>query len=261
MANSPMSPAALLEFTEQARAPRCATAYRYKGGSPMVNWLKWPKRKEEKTLEVAVAKDRPIVHFTDTALDKMLEVLESNGGPGQTSVRITAEEGPSGAVNYGTVLVDARSLPHVNRCTVDFLNDPLRPGFKVDPPQTEFDQAVQAHAAVVASSRPQLDLSHPVIRMVQSVIDQQVNPAIASHGGRATLIDVRDDVAYVELGGGCQGCAMASVTLKQGVERMIKQAVPQIREVIDTTDHAAGSNPYFESEKGGASQFHQSAKG
>jgi Fe/S biogenesis protein NfuA len=248
----------------------------------MVNWLKWPKRKEEQRLEVAVAKDRPIVHFTDTALDKMLEVLESNGGPSQTSVRITAEEGPSGGVNYGmalkdsiepeaddtvieskgiTVLVDARSLPHVNRCTVDFLNDPLRPGFKVDPPQTEFDQAVQAHAAVVASSRPQLDLSHPVIRMVQSVIDQQVNPAIASHGGRARLIDVRDDVAYVELGGGCQGCAMASVTLKQGVEQMIKQAVPQIREVIDTTDHAAGSNPYFESEKGGASPFHQSAKG
>jgi Fe/S biogenesis protein NfuA len=93
------------------------------------------------------------------------------------------------------------------------------------------------------------------------VIDEQVNPGIASHGGRATLIDVKDMVVYVELGGGCQGCAMASVTLKQGVERMIKHAVPEIREVIDTTDHAGGTNPYFESAKGGASPFHEAAKG
>jgi Fe/S biogenesis protein NfuA len=163
--------------------------------------------------------------------------------------------------NGVTVLVGPRSLPHVHRCTVDFVNDPLQPGFKVEPPSPEYDPAAHAHAAVVAMSRPQLDLSNPVIRTVQSVLDEQVNPGIASHGGRATLIDVKDKVVYVELGGGCQGCAMASVTLKQGVERMIKHAVPQIREVIDTTDHAGGTNPYFESAKGGASPFHGAAKG
>jgi len=244
----------------------------------MIDWLKWPKRKE--TAGQEVASDRAIVQFTDAALGKMLEVLENKGGRSQLSVRITAEQGPSGSVNYGmaveessaagdtvietngvTVLVDPRSLHHVNRCTVDFLNDPLQPGFKIEPPAPEYDAAAHAHAAVVATSRPQLDLSNPVIRTVQSVIDEQVNPGIASHGGRATLIDVKDQVVYVELGGGCQGCAMASVTLKQGVERMIKQAVPQIREVIDSTDHAGGTNPYFESAKGGASPFHEAAKG
>src|SRR6266545_4925765 len=225
----------------------------------MINWLKWPKRRE--TAGDEVASDRAIVHFTDAALGKMLEVLANKGGRSQLSVRVTAEEGPSGSVNYGTALEDPRSLPHVNRCTVDFLNSPLQPGFKVEPPPPEYDAAAHTHAAAVATSRPQLDLSNPVIRTVQSVIDEQVNPGIASHGGRATLIDVKDKVVYVELGGGCQGCAMASVTLKQGVERMIKQAVPQIREVIDTTDHAGGTNPYFESAKGGASPFHEAAKG
>jgi Fe/S biogenesis protein NfuA len=244
----------------------------------MLDWLKWPKGKE--TAGQKVASDRAIVHFTDAALGKMLEVLANKAGRSQLSVRITAEEGPSGSVNYGmaleessaagdtvietngvTVLVDPRSLPHVNRCTVDLLNSPLQPGFKVEPPPPEYDAAAHAHAAAVATSRPQLDLANPVIRTVQSVIDEQVNPGIASHGGRATLIDVKDKVVYVELGGGCQGCAMASVTLKQGVERMIKHAVPQIREVIDTTDHAGGTNPYFESAKGGASPFHEAAKG
>src|SRR5688572_11057366 len=175
----------------------------------MIDWLKWPKRKE--TAGQEVASDRAIVHFTDAALAKMLEVLENKGGRSQQWVRITAEEGPSGSVNYGmtleessasgdtvietngvTVLVDPRSLHHVNRCTVDYLNDPLQPGFKIEPPAPEYDAAAHAHAAVVATSRPQLDLSNPVIRTVQSVIDEQVNPGIASHGGRATLIDVKD---------------------------------------------------------------------
>jgi Fe-S cluster biogenesis protein NfuA len=98
---------------------------------------------------------------------------------------------------------------------------------------------------------------------VQAVIDQQVNPSIASHGGRATLIDVKDDIVYVELGGGCQGCSMASVTLKQGVEGLIKQAVPRIREIVDTTDHAGGTNPYYTAAKGGGGQspFAQASKG
>src|SRR5437763_1027379 len=72
---------------------------------------------------------------------------------------------------------------------------------------------------------------------------------------------VKDDVVYVRLGGGCQGCAMAAVTLKQGVEQIIRQALPQIRAVVDVTNHGQGDNPYFTSAKGGASPFHASAKG
>ena len=84
---------------------------------------------------------------------------------------------------------------------------------------------------------------------IQRLLDDQVNPAVASHGGYITLLDVKDDKAYIQLGGGCQGCGMADVTLKQGVEVAIKEAVPSIVEVIDSTDHGGGENPYFQQSK------------
>jgi Fe/S biogenesis protein NfuA len=80
---------------------------------------------------------------------------------------------------------------------------------------------------------------------VMQVIDQQVNPSIASHGGFATLLSVDTDTVFITMGGGCQGCAMSKATLKQGIEVAIKQAVPEIIHVIDMTDHATGANPYY----------------
>jgi Fe-S cluster biogenesis protein NfuA len=95
---------------------------------------------------------------------------------------------------------------------------------------------------------------------VESVLVHHVNPSIAGHGGLAQLVGVKDDVVFVALGGGCQGCSMASVTLKQGIEQILKQAIPRIRAVVDATDHALGSNPFYTSDKGGERPFHQPAK-
>lgn len=83
-------------------------------------------------------------------------------------------------------------------------------------------------------------------RKVQEILEQNINPAVASHGGWVDLIDVKEDTVYVELGGGCQGCGMANVTLKQGIERMIMEQVPNIQAVLDVTDHASGTNPYYQ---------------
>jgi Fe/S biogenesis protein NfuA len=80
---------------------------------------------------------------------------------------------------------------------------------------------------------------------VQRVIDEKINPGVASHGGSIELIDVQDSVALVRMSGGCQGCGMAAVTLRQGVDRMIREWVPEILEVRDVTDHASGENPYY----------------
>ena len=80
---------------------------------------------------------------------------------------------------------------------------------------------------------------------VAELITDEINPAVASHGGFVSLIDVRGNTVYLELGGGCQGCGMAQVTLKQGIERTIREKVPGVGEILDTTDHAAGNNPYF----------------
>ena len=80
---------------------------------------------------------------------------------------------------------------------------------------------------------------------VQYLIDQQINPGVAAHAGSVELIDVRGDTVYLRLGGGCQGCGAADFTLRQGIESVIRREVPEIRRVLDITDHAAGTNPYY----------------
>ena len=80
---------------------------------------------------------------------------------------------------------------------------------------------------------------------VQQVLDEMINPGVASHGGFVELLDVKDDNVFIRMGGGCQGCGAADVTLKMGIERLIREQVPQVREIFDTTDHASGMNPYY----------------
>ncbi|GIS63279.1 MAG: hypothetical protein CM1200mP2_55040 [Planctomycetaceae bacterium] len=80
---------------------------------------------------------------------------------------------------------------------------------------------------------------------VQGILDREVNPSVASHGGVVRLLDVQENMVYVQMGGGCQGCGMADVTLKQGVEIAIRSEIPQVGEIMDTTDHASGNNPYY----------------
>jgi len=82
-------------------------------------------------------------------------------------------------------------------------------------------------------------------KKVAEIINSEVNPAVASHGGVVELVGVDENKAIIAFGGGCQGCGMADVTLKQGVEVMIKEQIPEIIEVIDSTDHAAGTNPFY----------------
>jgi Fe/S biogenesis protein NfuA len=130
------------------------------------------------------------------------------------------------------VFVDKKSAPKLEGSTIDFAIRLQESGFKFDNPNSMW--------------------SEPRAQKVQEVIDQRINPSIAAHGGYVTLLDVRADVAYISFGGGCQGCGMVDVTLKQGVQVMIKEAVPELKDVLDTTDHAAGTNPYYQGPAEGA---------
>jgi Fe/S biogenesis protein NfuA len=100
-----------------------------------------------------------------------------------------------------------------------------------------------------AMAGPPPDLSGDVAQRLVQVLEEQINPAIAAHGGRADLVAVEDDTAYLRLSGGCAGCGMAAVTLSQGIEVAIRDSVPEIVNVVDVTDHASGTNPYFEAAK------------
>jgi len=95
----------------------------------------------------------------------------------------------------------------------------------------------------------QLLPSNVIRDKVQRLLSEQINPGVASHGGFVELIDVDNNIVYLRMGGGCQGCGAADITLKMGIERMIREEVPQIYQVLDVTDHAAGQNPYYSPQK------------
>ncbi len=99
--------------------------------------------------------------------------------------------------------------------------------------------------AVSETLQAQLPEEDKLRARVQRILDEQINPAVASHGGVITLMDVQGTRVFIKMGGGCQGCGQASVTLRDGVEKAIRQQVPEISEILDTSDHAAGTNPYY----------------
>src|SRR6266576_4198109 len=103
---------------------------------------------------------------------------------------------------------------------------------------------------VAASPKPPSEVSDDALyEQVARVFDQQVNPMVARHGGKVELIDVQDAVVMLRMGGGCQGCGMADVTLRQGIEGLLAQFVPAVRGIVDITDHTSGANPYFQAAK------------
>jgi Fe/S biogenesis protein NfuA len=92
----------------------------------------------------------------------------------------------------------------------------------------------------------QIELTGDIAEQVAQLLEQSVNPALASHGGYATLVGVdEDNNVYVTMGGGCQGCSASAATLKDGIRSSIMEHIPEVREVIDATDHAAGENPFY----------------
>ena len=131
------------------------------------------------------------------------------------------------------VVVPAASVEHLMGATLDIpagggaglvLRNPNRP----DP-----------------MSGKHLELTGTIAEQVQQLLTQQINPALAAHGGFAELKGVEDNKVYVTMGGGCQGCAVSAMTLRDGIARSIQEAIPEVTEVIDTTDHDAGENPFY----------------
>lgn len=84
-----------------------------------------------------------------------------------------------------------------------------------------------------------------MLRQLETLFDEQVRPALAAHGGNVEIIDLDNDILYLKLQGGCQGCSSSAATLKDGIANLVKQHYPDIKEVRDVTDHQSGENPYF----------------
>jgi Fe/S biogenesis protein NfuA len=196
-----------------------------------------------------------MITFTEKASSKVLELMQANEtGPVALKIAILGR-GPGGfiyslrfvpegergsedmeqAFEGFNVYVDAESAADLEGAKVDFLEDRFRSGFTVDNPNPVWKD--------------------PTAQSIQEILDTRVNPGVASHGGFVTLMEYRDNTAYIAFGGGCQGCGLVDVTMKQGVEVMIKEAVPEVKAVVDLTDHGSGERPYFDAAEGEQSPF------
>ena len=169
---------------------------------------------------------------------KALRITAHDGGIGGPRFELSLvsdsdREGDEVRVDMGDflVLVSADSTERLDGATVDFVERVNESGFEVRP----------ATRAPKKSSAPQGELAEKV----KEVLSAQVNPAVAAHGGEIVLVDVKDSEIFIEMTGGCQGCALSRMTLKQGVERMVRQAVPEITAVHDVTDHTSGDSPFY----------------
>ena len=216
----------------------------------------------------STATDQPLVEVTDAARDLVLAYRGHSDKPNPELLAMWIEiTGVSGtgfsydmylksvddaapgdavvAVAEGLkVVIPAGSVDQMRGSTIDLSDSPGGGGLFVRNPQSP-SPAVGGDGARPTTAAP----TGPVAERVISVLDHQINPAIAAHGGHAELVAVDDDVAYLRLSGGCQGCGMASVTLSQGIEVALRESVPEISRVVDVTDHAAGANPYYEAAK------------
>jgi len=163
------------------------------------------------------------------------------------------------------IVVAGDSIEKLRGATIDWREDPPRSGFVVvnpnKPPRplalpvlpmslpTDPGGTPGPQTPPAAPSGPPRNLETDLARQVIAVLERDVNPSIAAHGGHAELVAIEGATAYLRLGGGCVGCGMATVTLSQGIEVAITEAVPEIDAIIDVTDHASGRNPYFEPAK------------
>jgi Fe/S biogenesis protein NfuA len=197
----------------------------------------------------------PPIQFTDLARDTVLHFMEMEDDA-DLAVRIRVASPSPLDPRYEITLIEPDDVSEQDVSFDDFgfrvVLEPesakLLEGASIDWIETLNESGFKVHNPNITPIGS-LPLEGPLAERVQQVIDQYVNPGVAQHGGAVTLVEVREETAFVRMTGGCQGCGLASVTLSQGVERIITQQVPEITSVQDVTNHAAGQNPYFASSK------------
>ncbi len=204
----------------------------------------------------------PVVTIDEAVLPMLLEIRDREDDAEDLGLVISVGGIADGAFTYGTVfmrtdaaadtdlihdngslpvIVSQADAPNLQGAVLTKSKNLLKPGLTIENPN--------GPSPAISATMAQGDLSGSVAEKVVQVVNEAINPSIASHGGRAEVVAVEEGTAYIRLGGGCQGCGMASVTLSQGIESTITDLVPEITKVVDVTDHAGGRNPYYEQSK------------
>lgn len=191
----------------------------------------------------------PSITITEFALKRILELRERMALPvkgirvnaiprsplrAEFALRFVPGEEPDSptdsiqSVDGIDVYVALDTAPYVEGATIDLV-------FRL----------IGSELTVVAPPRQHDTPEGRIAARIQQVLEDEVNPSLATHGGGATLIDFTDGIVFLELSGGCQGCSAAGATMKHGIETSIRQFVSEVQEVRDVTRHADGKTPYF----------------
>ena len=190
--------------------------------------------------------DASFIDISQKAQDHIKKFLNASSAKIQ-GVSIIIETKTERKANYSIQFIELSDTLAEN-ISIDFENIPVLVSKEVIPylEGTEVDLNDKGELEAFNPSMSITEISGSVEEQIQHVLDEEVNPMVASHGGVVSLLEVKDHNAYLEFGGGCQGCGMIDVTLKQGVEVMIKAQIPDIEAIYDVTDHAGGTNPYYQ---------------
>lgn len=202
-----------------------------------------------------VKTDEIVLDISDEALFKVLDVraAEDDGESLGLRVEVTGVDGVDYSYDLAfeplseadesdvmytvgelTVMVPENSVDKLRGATLDLPSNPMQGGLVIrnpNRPTLEVDSSIE--------------LSGTIGEKVHQLLTQQINPSLAAHGGWAELEKVEDTIVYLTMGGGCQGCAMSAATLREGITVMVSEMIPEVTEVIDTTDHESGDSPYY----------------
>ena len=197
-----------------------------------------------------------VLSVTDAALESVLAIRAEEPDPAALALRVEITGSNGAEYTYDLSFEDLTAVgdDHV-RYTVGDLTVAIPEGSVENLRGAELDlprSAGQGGLVIRNPNRPnplagvELELSGDIAEKVQQLLEGSINPALASHGGYAELVGVdEEDRVYVTMGGGCQGCAASAATLRDGIRRSIQDAIPEVADVIDATDHAAGENPFY----------------
>lgn len=200
--------------------------------------------------------DQLVLRLTDEALTTVTGIRDAEDDPAALALRVevtgvrgsdftydlafepVADAAPDDAVTVQggmTVWIPAGSIVKLKGATLDVPSRDGQGGLVLRNPNHPDPLGMDGA----------IELTGSIEDKVKQLLDAHVNPALASHGGFAELVKVEDTSVHISMGGGCQGCAVSAMTLRDGIERAIREQIPEVTEVVDTTDHDAGDNPFY----------------
>jgi Fe/S biogenesis protein NfuA len=186
-----------------------------------------------------------MITMTEAARDKIAEIMEVRGQCG-CALRLMIVGRGADDFKYDMRFVDSGMVvPEDTALDMGRFTLVVDPASALNLAGTVIDFRGLSGGGGLLIDNPNPVWTDETARAVALIIEKHINPGVQAHGGYVNLLDVKDGVVTITMNGGCQGCGLAAMTLRFGIEQMIKEAVPSIREIVDATEHARGTNPFF----------------